>query len=836
MPRLDRAIAVLGASVPSESPLLARLHTLRGRFAHNRLQLAVLGQFKRGKSTFINALLGAPLLPIAVVPLTAVPTFIVSAAQPTVRVRFNDDRPVEQFISEDPDSIREFLCRFVTEEGNPENRLGVARVDLFYPAPVLADGTVLIDTPGVGSTYRHNTEAALRVLPECDAVLFVLSADPPITEVELEYLDRLKSRTARIIFVINKADQLGPEERETIVQFLRKVLSEHGLLQLGAELFSVSARNGLSAKQNGDHKGLETSGVAAVEAHLVHRLAAEKSQLLAAAIRSKAAEVLSQAEAEARLRLHALRMPLEELASKSGAFEASLESIAGQRRITRDLLNGDQRRLREDLESRVERLREEASSKLGGLIDEKVALPAGWDESAQRAISEAIEETFDAARQESTASYSSKTNAVLDAHQRRIDQLIDSVQRTAADIFDVPFAAPLEHESFALGEDPYWVTESIRASLIPDPGRLIDQVLPSRVRMRRLRARIIGQMRELVVRNAENLRWAILRGIDETFRSANLKFEEQLDGAIRGTSGVIKQAIARRRDRSSEIQPEVSRLDRAIGSLAAVREGLADRQTDGVGANPVPSMEDKECCARREPAIGASAMTEFSRKTRFESGPRAGAEPDLVMLLADPEIRLVMRADHVDEGKLLAMFNEIKVQLRNNSAMDNNRTGTSPSLGSEASQYRAGVGVILLNSRNEVFVGRRADLPEDAWQAPQGGIDEGETPRQAALRELEEEIGVDNVDVLAESRGWLYYDLPEELAGKAWGGRWKGQRQKWFVMLFKGSDTDINITTEHPEFNAWRWVPVKELTDLAVSFKRQLYLNVLGEFAALFRD
>jgi hypothetical protein len=160
--RLDRAIAVLRASAAPESPLLARLDALRERFAQNRLQLAALGQFKRGKSTFINALLGAPLLPIGVLPLTAVPTFIAWGPQPLVRVRFNDKHPVEQLTSDEPGSIREFLFRFVTEEANPENRLGVARVDLSYPAPLLADrGTVLIDTPGVGSTYRHNTEAAL---------------------------------------------------------------------------------------------------------------------------------------------------------------------------------------------------------------------------------------------------------------------------------------------------------------------------------------------------------------------------------------------------------------------------------------------------------------------------------------------------------------------------------------------------------------------------------------------------------------------------------------------------------------------------------------------------
>jgi putative (di)nucleoside polyphosphate hydrolase len=135
-----------------------------------------------------------------------------------------------------------------------------------------------------------------------------------------------------------------------------------------------------------------------------------------------------------------------------------------------------------------------------------------------------------------------------------------------------------------------------------------------------------------------------------------------------------------------------------------------------------------------------------------------------------------------------------------------------------------------------VFVGRRTDVEEDAWQMPQGGIDPGESAEEAALRELKEEIGTDTVEILAESKGWLYYEVPTELAQKAWGWRWQGQRQKWFVMLFRGQDVDIDLATEHPEFNAWRWVSVQELFALAVSFKRQLYLNVLGEFSTLFRD
>lgn len=154
----------------------------------------------------------------------------------------------------------------------------------------------------------------------------------------------------------------------------------------------------------------------------------------------------------------------------------------------------------------------------------------------------------------------------------------------------------------------------------------------------------------------------------------------------------------------------------------------------------------------------------------------------------------------------------------------------------DSGQYRPGVGVVLLNARGEVFVGRRADLKDDAWQMPQGGIDEGESPQQAAFRELKEEIGTDKADVIAESSGWLQYDVPRELAPKKWGGRWKGQRQKWLVMLFRGSDSDINLATEHPEFDKWRWVAVEDLPELVAPFKRQLYLDVIGEFSTIFRD
>jgi putative (di)nucleoside polyphosphate hydrolase len=154
-----------------------------------------------------------------------------------------------------------------------------------------------------------------------------------------------------------------------------------------------------------------------------------------------------------------------------------------------------------------------------------------------------------------------------------------------------------------------------------------------------------------------------------------------------------------------------------------------------------------------------------------------------------------------------------------------------PKIDSRELGYRPGVGIMLLNRQGEVFVAHRIDMPVlPAWQMPQGGIDPGETPREAALRELKEEIGTDQAEIIAESRGWLTYELPAELAGGIWGGRYRGQRQKWFVMRFTGDDRDIDLATEHPEFDVWQWIAPTRLPELIVPFKRQLYMDLLSEF------
>ena len=153
-------------------------------------------------------------------------------------------------------------------------------------------------------------------------------------------------------------------------------------------------------------------------------------------------------------------------------------------------------------------------------------------------------------------------------------------------------------------------------------------------------------------------------------------------------------------------------------------------------------------------------------------------------------------------------------------------------INNEILPLRIGVGIILLNNENKIFVGKRIDNQKgNYWQMPQGGIEKNENFFQAAMRELEEETGIKTVELVKEFDNWLTYDLPKNLLGKVWKGRYRGQKQKWYIMRFLGSDAAVNIQTETPEFSAWKWISPNALVENIVPFKKSVYQKVLNEFS-----
>jgi putative (di)nucleoside polyphosphate hydrolase len=148
--------------------------------------------------------------------------------------------------------------------------------------------------------------------------------------------------------------------------------------------------------------------------------------------------------------------------------------------------------------------------------------------------------------------------------------------------------------------------------------------------------------------------------------------------------------------------------------------------------------------------------------------------------------------------------------------------------------YRSGVGIVVVNRNKQIFVGKRIDNHSDAWQMPQGGLDAGEDEDTAMWRELAEETGIKDIRVVAKSTGYFYYNLPYKLQKKFWGGKFLGQKQRWYLVEFLGEDKIIDVATEEPEFSEWKWISEKEILNAIVSFKRSLYSDVLNEFKSYF--
>ena len=574
---LDQAITLTRDLGPELRNFCEGLGALSQRFSEERFHLAVLGQFKRGKSTLLNALLGQPLLPTSVVPLTAIPTFLRPGPQLQARVAFKDERPSEEFTCRHAPEMSAFLARYVSEDQNPRNRLGVAQVEVFLPAPILERGVVLIDTPGIGSTFRHNTEATLNFLPQCDAALFVVSADPPITEVEIEFLREVRAKVARIFFVLNKVDYLSQAEREQAAAFFKAVLHEQLEFPEDVSLFCLSARQGLEAALGHDAGMWEASGFKSITAYLMDFLAEGKASVLREAIARKAADLVAGVLMRLDLEVRALVMPLAELEERQQIFEQRLVDIRQQQQMAGDLLAGDRKRMHQFLEDKAAALRGRAMAALEKVLDEALAVVKGSDYHlpAQEALDNQVPTFFERELGLFIQEVDQKVTEVLRPHELRATELIASVRQTAAELFDVPYHSPESEGAFIVKRKPYWVTAKWLVSISPTPPIHLDWLFPHSMRMARVRKRLLAQIEELAGRNVENIRWATLQNLDRTFLLFGSALKQRLEDTVAATYGAIEAVGRRRQEHAGEVEGEVARLKSSAASLRILEVKLA---------------------------------------------------------------------------------------------------------------------------------------------------------------------------------------------------------------------------------------------------------------------
>ncbi len=298
---IARAVSV--ATARGETIAVERLGELGKRLRSSSFHVAILGEFKRGKSTLVNALIGHELLPTGVLPLTSVVTRVRWGTEPGAWIAFESGERLKVSLDR--------LADFVTESANPANRAGVAEVDVRVPSDLLRTGVVVMDTPGVGSTLAHNTEETMRLLPDVDAAIFVTATDPPISDSEIGFLHAVRDHAHKMFFVLNKADAVQPQELDDVIRFTRGAIAD--ALGYPVDVSALSARRSLAA---GD-AGLET-----FKALLYEFLARDMARTGVDSIATKTREVVARLHAGVVLELEAMRLSSEELAARHDQIEA----------------------------------------------------------------------------------------------------------------------------------------------------------------------------------------------------------------------------------------------------------------------------------------------------------------------------------------------------------------------------------------------------------------------------------------------------------------------------------------------------------------------------------
>ena len=540
----------------SQQQLLADLKRQTARLSENVFQLAVLGQFKRGKSTLLNAFVGYPLLSSGVLPLTAVPTFL--AGGPTTQIRISYlSGAVEQHDVDSLDALGLELAAVTTEEQNPHNEKGLLRVDITVPGNAWLNSVTLIDTPGIGSTHTHNTDAAYAVLPECDAALFVCSVDPPITEVELEYLAHICQTVSRVIVVLNKIDLVDDSDRKKAIEFLSSIVNQRPEQQIDRRVFAVSARRALTARQAGNIAAFDASGLLELEDYVRTNVVDQKRHFLAVSIANKMSETTAALVADAAMTANALSLPLAKLETTVAAFEQAVVEFERERNALDDSINGEWRRAVTRLSTLSEQVDKRAQQQLNMVI---AGIRDFNDPDAARStVTAAMTAVFDQEFGRLATTVETELAAAIEEQQRHYQTLAARVRETAGTLLNVSVPSAAPNDWFQIQREPYWVGERRVESLSSLTIDGLARLLPAAWRRQRERKRFQEAVANALTRNISDLQWTMRQNIDDSFRRLLSASRDAVEASVAATRELLRMARERRSAEDESLQHDIER-------------------------------------------------------------------------------------------------------------------------------------------------------------------------------------------------------------------------------------------------------------------------------------
>lgn len=568
-PLYKRLVACFGDLAALENVDRDACLALKEKLCSHTFNILVVGQFNRGKTTLINALIGQALLPVGVIPLTSVVTVLSHGETPVVKVCFQDGQCIE--------TTPEELGEYVTEKGNPHNAKGVREVAVAYPSSWLKDGVRLVDTPGIGSVYRHNTDVAYRYLPQADAVLFLLSADQPVSGAELEFLRDVRQYAGRIFFLLNKADYLTEPELQEAVAFAQTAINE--AVGQKSFIFPVSAHLALEGKRTGSAELVEKSLLPIFIQTLHAFLQAEKRTVLIGSVVRNLQRIISQARLNLELELKSFAVSLAELEDKIQAFDVKKREVALARDEYSILLSAEAKKLQQQVEEELSTFKEVQKQTLCSAVEhfyqENRAMPSRTlNAHLEQYVATAVRAAFDTWRSAEDEKISGEFDRLCARFAARSDEMVDELSRFSADLFAIPYAAvrakSLQNTTsgfyYKFWSEPGSMKLFTSSLLLALPKFIGDNML-------------VKKMQEYAVDCVEvqsgRLRYDFAQRLEKGFRTFNREMATKLDVTAVGIESAITKGMVQRQGDEQEAGIKQTAIRERLEKLDEISQELS---------------------------------------------------------------------------------------------------------------------------------------------------------------------------------------------------------------------------------------------------------------------
>jgi small GTP-binding protein len=555
---LEQQLSHLAGLPELKGPNLQRLID---KLRTNRFNLVVMGAFKRGKSTLINALLGEAVLPTAIVPLTSVVTILGYGEKLDIQVHFHNGQSRRITKDELPD--------YITEKGNPQNRKGVREVEIAYPSDYLKDGVRIIDTPGVGSVYTHNTDVAYNYLPQVDAAIFVVTVDPPLSHAEQEFLQDIREYVHKLFFVLNKIDYVDAADRQEALEFTGQVLQSN-LATDRVTIFPLSAKLAMDAKTNGHPEYLEQSLLPQFESHLREFLYREKGRVLLISCLNGALKAITDSTLSLKVERQASGLPLKELEEKIAKFDFELQGLEKEREMSLLLLDGRVKGVFGELDADLEAFKKETNARLlrevEAAFQQKSRTAHDLRAEMENFLFQALRDVFTTWRRQEIEKLSQKLGETHQEFATRINAILERITQLTARIFDFSLRGFAAEEAF-MERSEFWFKFKEDPVGLEILQMTATSLLPRALTKGLMLKKLLENVTELVDKHCGRLRYDFHRRLQEIARDYRQTWLAKVDDTTQAIRQALERALAQKQTSAQAVTVRAGELDQRLREI-----------------------------------------------------------------------------------------------------------------------------------------------------------------------------------------------------------------------------------------------------------------------------